>query len=306
MKKIKYCIRPDQKKLKGEKKMITVSGLRKQFGFSLVELMVASIISVIILLAASSVFFTTFKLKEQVKSRIDYEQDVRNAANLLRSDARQLGNFSCMNPPTAGELNNLFNGSFSDGNNKQFLSNTFNTQVGITKTSGNHPLIMTYINDIFASNLTSNECNNSIPNMENHIDAAVYMVGTTVSDNVPGFYRINYRRGSWSAPQLLVSNVSNVEYTYDYDNHTDATCPQSSSAGNGENAASSPVQYVENIPKNKLDFGFDKPPVLIKAKLKIMPPQNGLNSSSQSEVNYEIYAMVRQGEVCINNQAQLQ
>lgn len=299
--KIKNCIRPHLKKLMIEKNMIPVSGLRKEFGFSLVELMVASIISVIILLAASSVFFTTFKLKEQVKSRIDYDQDVRNAANLLRSDARQLGNFSCMNPPTAGELNNIFNGSFSASNNKQYLSNTFNTQVGITQTSGNPPLIMTYINDKFASNLTSNECNNGIPNMENNVDAAVYMVGKTASDNVTGFYRINYSKGIWSAPQLLVSNVSSVEYTYDYDNHTDATCPQPLST-----VASAPVQYVENIEKNQLDFGFDKPPVLIKAKLKITPTQNGSNGSSHAEVNYEIYAMVRQGEVCINNQAQQQ
>ena len=46
---------------------------KKQSGFSLIELMVASIISIIVLLAASSTFFSTYRLKEQVKSRVEYE-----------------------------------------------------------------------------------------------------------------------------------------------------------------------------------------------------------------------------------------
>ncbi|PIT16413.1 PilW family protein [Snodgrassella alvi] len=273
--------------------------LHKQRGFSLVEIMVASTISIIILLAASSTFLTTYKLKEQVKTRINYEQDVRNAANLLRSDTRQLGNFSCMNPPTTNNLNNIFNGSFTDPNNKQFLSTRFTKDgIGITQTRGSQPLIMTYINENYANTLVSTKCNNSIPDLEHHVDAAVYMVGTTNSDTVPSLYRVNYSGGRWSAPQLLVSNVSNIQYSFDYDGHSDdghasTKCPQPSAGAN------SSVQVIDNVKKDQLDFNFAKPPVLIKVTLTINQPQ-----ANAGNVNYVINAMVRQGEVCINNQVQ--
>ncbi|WP_239427773.1 prepilin-type N-terminal cleavage/methylation domain-containing protein [Snodgrassella communis] len=266
-----------------------------QSGFSLVEVMVASIISIIILLAASSTFLTTYKLKEQVKTRISYEQDVRNTANLLRSDARQLGNFSCMNPPTAGDLNNIFNGSFTETNNKQFLSTSFNsTNIGVGSIIG-QPLVITYINEKYASNLVATDCYKNIPQLRQHVDAVVYVVGTTQSDNKPGLYRVNYSGGIWSAPQLLVSNVLNIRYNFHYDGHnavpnTNLSCPPPTMQ------ASSPAKHVENPERNQLDFNFAQPPVLITATLSIT--QNG------ETVNYAINAMVRQGEVCVNNQVQ--
>ncbi|KDN12832.1 PilW family protein [Snodgrassella communis] len=270
--------------------------LSKQSGFSLIEVMVASIISIIILLAASSTFLTTYKLKEQVKTRISYEQDVRNTANLLRSDARQLGNFSCMNPPAAGDLNNIFNSSFTDTNNKQFLSTSFDSaSIGVTPTSGNQPLIITYINEKYASNLVATDCYKDIPQLRQHVDAAVYVVGTTNSDNVSGLYRVNYSGGTWSAPQLLVSNVSSIEYNFHYDGHntvpnTNLSCPPPTMQ------ASSPAKHVENLERDHLDFSFAQPPVLITATLSIN--QNG------ESVDYVIKAMVRRGEICVNNQVQ--
>jgi prepilin-type N-terminal cleavage/methylation domain-containing protein len=275
--------------------------LSKQRGYNLVELMVASIISVIILLAASSTFLTTYQLKEQVKTRINYEQDVRNAANLLRSDARQLGNFSCLNPPTASNLNSIFNGSFTEANNKQFLSTRFVGNIGVTPTGGSQQLIMTYINGTYASSLVGTDCNNNIPNLANRVDAAVYIVGTTASDAVSGLYRVNYSGGRWSAPQLLVSNVSNVQYSFDYDGHidagTNANCPQSLPQSN------TPTEAVTNFKSNHLNFNYDKPPVLIRTTLTITPLQA---SENVNNVNYVINAMVRSGEVCINNQVKKQ
>ncbi|NUE66877.1 PilW family protein [Snodgrassella sp. ESL0253] len=269
-----------------------VVGLNKQSGFSLVEIMVASIISIIILLAASSTFITTYKLKEQVKTRINYEQDVRNAANLLRSDARQLGNFSCMNPPTTADLNHIFSGSFTI-NNKQFLSTRIPNGISITPTRGSQSLIMTYINENYARDIVATNCNEDIPNLENHVDAVVYIVGTTNSDSAPGLYRINYSSGHWGAPQLIVSNVSNLQFSFDYDGHTD-NCPKLSSG------VGSPIQSVNNInTRNRLNFNFAKPPVLIKATLTINPLSAGPNTNN---VNYVINAMVRQGEICNNNQ----
>lgn len=275
----------------------SITTLSKHSGFSLVEVMVASIISIIILLAASSTFLTTYKLKEQVKTRISYEQDVRNTANLLRSDARQLGNFSCMNLPTAGALNNVFNGSFTDTNNKQFLSTSFvNTSIGVTPTTGNQPLVITYINEKYASNLVATDCYKDIRELDQHVDAAVYVVGTTTSDTEPGLYRVNYSGGTWSAPQLLVSNVSRIEYKFHYDGHnaipnTNSSCPPPTMQAN------SPAKHVENLERGSLDFNFAQPPVLITAILSI-PQQNG------ERMSYAIKAMVRQGEICVNNQVQ--
>jgi Tfp pilus assembly protein PilW len=296
-----YPVQINQAKIENKSNFSSVIILSKQHGFNLVELMVASIISIIILLAASSTFLTTYQLKEQVKTRINYEQDVRNTANLLRSDARKLGNFSCQNPPTASDLNSIFDGSFTEAKNKQFLSTRFVGNIGVTPTRGSQPLIMTYINGTYASNLVGTDCNNNIPDLANHVDAAVYIVGTTTSDTVSGFYRVNYSGGRWSAPQLLVSNVSNVQYSFDYDGHIDvganANCPQSLSQNN------TPTEAVNNIERNQLDFAFTKPPILIKTTLTITPLQAGENVNN---VNYVINAMVRSGEVCINNQVKKQ
>ncbi|PIT64151.1 hypothetical protein BHC47_09780 [Snodgrassella alvi] len=267
--------------------------LKRQTGFSLIELMVASIISIIVLLAASSTFITTYRLKEQVKNRIGYEQDVRNAANILRSDARQLGNFSCLKPPTASNLGAVFDGaSFesTQANESQYLSTEFNNNtIGITRTAGSQSLIMTYINEEYANGLVSTDCGKVIPDLANHINAAVYMVGTTDTDNVPGLYRVNYSRGVWTAPQLIVSNVTNVQYSFDYDAHQDANCPRTASQ----------TSNLKNASRNNLDYNFDKPPILIRATLTVNADQ-----ANNQNVNYVINAMVRQGEVCINNQAQ--
>lgn len=264
---------------------------KKQSGFSLIELMVASIISIIVLLAASSTFFSTYRLKEQVKSRVEYEQDVRNAANLLRSDARQLGNFSCMQPPTANDLNGIFSGSFSatPANGSQYLSTVFSTDVGVTQTNGSQPLLITYINEEYANGLVATDCGKDIPDLKNHINAAVYLVGTTETDQAPGLYRVNYSKGVWTSPQLIISNVSNIQYSFEYDGHQDSDCPQT---------ASDIVDPNNVISQTVNTVNYEKPPVLITATLTINPAQ----ANSQS-VNYVINAMVRQGEVCINNQA---
>lgn len=265
---------------------------KKQSGFSLIELMVASIISIIVLLAASSTFFSTYRLKEQVKSRVEYEQDVRNAANLLRSDARQLGNFSCMQPPTPDDLSNIFNATFSPtpANGSQYLSTNFNGDIGVTQASGSQSLIITYINEDYANGLVATDCGKDIPDLANHINAAVYLVGTTNDgDQAPGLYRVNYSNGVWTSPQLIISNVSDIQYSFEYDGHQDADCPQTASDIVKPNNVSSQTVNTAN---------YEKPPVLITATLTINPTQ-----ANNQSVNYVINAMVRQGEVCINNQA---
>lgn len=267
---------------------------RRQQGFSLVELMVATAISIIVLMAASSTFLTTYKLKEQVKTRISYEQDVRNAANVIRSDMRQLADFSCMNPPSTSQLNSIFENAFS-GKNKQFLSTelpTASSSIAVEPVTGSRPLVLTYISDKLANSILSSQCQTNIDDKD--ISGAVYVVGTTQFDRDPGFYRVSYSNKTFSAPQLIVRNVTAVNYHFDYDDHTANDCPSEASAAS--NTPSPPLDA--NITgTTDLDFKYEKPPVLIGVTLTVRP--NGTNDNTT--INYEINASVRQGEVCVSS-----
>ena len=267
---------------------------RRQEGFSLVELMVASAISIIVLMAASSTFLTTYKLKEQVKTRISYEQDVRNAANVIRSDMRQLADFSCMNSPSTSQLNSIFENAFSE-KNKQFLSTelpTASSSIAVKPVTGSKPLVLTYVSDKLVNSILSSECETNIDDKD--INGAVYMVGTTTFDPDPGFYRVNYSNKTFSAPQLIVRNVTAVNYHFDYDNHTANDCPSAASAAGSK----PPPPLKANVTRTTdLNFKYEKPPVLIGVTLTVRP--NGTNDNTT--INYEINASVRQGEVCVSS-----
>ena len=71
--------------------------IQTQSGFSLIEFLVASIISMIVLIAAGSTYFTTQQLNRVATERLNAQQDLRNAANLIVRDARQAGTFGCAN-----------------------------------------------------------------------------------------------------------------------------------------------------------------------------------------------------------------
>ena len=279
-------------------KIVKITNLRqiprRQEGFSLVELMVASAISIIVLMAASSTFLTTYKLKEQVKTRISYEQDVRNAANVIRSDMRQLADFSCMNPPSTSQLNSIFENAFSV-KNKQFLSTelpTASSSIAVKPVTGSKPLVLTYVSDKLVNSILSSECDTNIDDKD--ISGAVYIVGTTTFDPDPGFYRVNYSNKTFSAPQLIVRNVTAVNYHFDYDNHTVNDCPSAASVAS---STSSPPLKANVTRTTDLDFKYEKPPVLIGVTLTVRP--NGTNDNTT--INYEINASVRQGEVCVSS-----
>lgn len=279
-------------------KIVKITNLRqiprRQEGFSLVELMVASAISIIVLMAASSTFLTTYKLKEQVKTRISYEQDVRNAANVIRSDMRQLADFSCKNPPSTSQLNSIFENAF-DGKNKQFLSTelpTASSSIAVKPVTNSKPLVLTYVSDKLVNSILSSECDTNIDDKD--ISGAVYIVGTTTFDPDPGFYRVNYSNKTFSAPQLIVRNVTAVNYHFDYDNHTVNDCPSAASVAS---STSSPPLKANVTRTTDLDFKYEKPPVLIGVTLTVRP--NGTNDNTT--INYEINASVRQGEVCVSS-----
>lgn len=268
-----------------------------QQGFTLIELLVATAIGIIVLLAASSTFITTYKLNQEVKVRTSYEQDVRNAADLLRTDARQLGNFGCLKAPSTSELNSLFAGAFAQDANKQFVSTTSltneKTLLGVTRNTGIDPLLITYINGKYAEGIIGTDCNSSMKGeLKNDVNASAYIVGTTQYNKISGLYKVNYENGQWSAPQLVISNVTNMNTSFSYDGHNDSDCPQSTSSGSLDPSINDSAN---------LDTNYPRPPILIKATLTICPSgqyDDNNNCKENNTTDYFIQAMVRRGEVC--------
>lgn len=66
-------------------------------GFTIVEFLVAGLLSMIVLMAVGSSYFTSRKLNDAANERLAIQQDLRNAATLIVRDARMAGSFGCFN-----------------------------------------------------------------------------------------------------------------------------------------------------------------------------------------------------------------
>lgn len=66
-------------------------------GFTIIEFLVAGMLSVIVLMAVGSSYFTSRKLNDAANERLAIQQDLRNAATLIVRDARMAGSFGCFN-----------------------------------------------------------------------------------------------------------------------------------------------------------------------------------------------------------------
>lgn len=72
-----------------------IVGKHSQQGFSLIEFAVASILSLLVLVAVSTGYFTARTLNTAADTRLKFQQDLRNAANMVVRDARMAGGFGC-------------------------------------------------------------------------------------------------------------------------------------------------------------------------------------------------------------------
>ncbi|HGO9085025.1 TPA: PilW family protein [Neisseria meningitidis] len=66
-------------------------------GFTIIEFLVAGMLSMIVLMAVGSSYFTSRKLNDAANERLSEQQDLRNAATLIVRDARMAGGFGCFN-----------------------------------------------------------------------------------------------------------------------------------------------------------------------------------------------------------------
>ena len=71
-------------------------------GFTLIEFLVASILTMIVITAAGSTYLITRKMNANTQQRLDVQQNLRNAAALITRDARNAGSFGCFS--TSGSL----------------------------------------------------------------------------------------------------------------------------------------------------------------------------------------------------------
>lgn len=288
-------------------------------GFSILEFLVASLLSMIVLMAVSSTYFTARGLNKSANARIGIQQDLRNAANMIVRDARMAGNFGCFNmsnSPASAVIEDKSSDEYAlktAGVNKLLpvkeiklsypgfvqTGKALLFQYGIDKTDSTAKTAIasscsgiakphTEIKDLAAAKsalkITDSDQDGSIAIMKHEMIA--YAVGKLGEES--GLFRFQLSNdGSWSNPQLLIKGITAMDIHYIY-----AECPDS------ENASASGVNTESFDYKNALDISAKaKSPASIQIVLN-----NGSIDPSKEQDNkvdiYKINATIRGGNVC--------
>ncbi|EMT2607089.1 PilW family protein [Neisseria gonorrhoeae] len=307
-----------------KRKMLNVpkGGYDGMKGFTIVEFLVAGLLSIIVLIAVVSSYFTSRKLNDAANERLAIQQDLRNAATLIVRDARMAGSFGCFNMSEhtekdvvfdVAQKNRLFSLKGSSANKLIPIAESLN--IGYQGFAQVRPaLIFQYgIDDVNASAETTvvSSCGviskpgKQIPTLEDakkelkiqnsgkeqngniarqrHVVNA-YAVGRIAGEE--GLFRFQLDdKGKWGNPQLLVKKVKRMDVRYIYV----SGCPED--AGKEEQ-----FKYTDKFDKSRdavtpagvevlLDSGLD-------AKIAA--------SSDNSIYAYRINATIRGGNVCAN------
>lgn len=309
-----------------KRKMLNVpkGGYDGMKGFTIVEFLVAGLLSVIVLIAVVSSYFTSRKLNDAANERLAIQQDLRNAATLIVRDARMAGSFGCFNMSEHTEKDVVFdvaqkNRPFSlkGSSANKLIPIAESLNIGYQGFAQVRPaLIFQYgIDDVNASAETTvvsscgviskpgkqistledakkelkiqnsgKEQNGNIARQRHVVNA--YAVGRIAGEE--GLFRFQLDdKGKWGNPQLLVKKVKrmDVRYIYVFD------CPEDEDAGKEEQ-----FKYTDKFDKSRdavtpagvevlLDSGLD-------AKIAA--------SSDNSIYAYRINATIRGGNVCAN------
>ncbi|EPI1408505.1 PilW family protein [Neisseria gonorrhoeae] len=309
-----------------KRKMLNVpkGGYDGMKGFTIVEFLVAGLLSIIVLIAVVSSYFTSRKLNDAANERLAIQQDLRNAATLIVRDARMAGSFGCFNMFEHTEKDVVFdvaqkNRPFSlkGSSVNKLIPIAESLNIGYQGFAQVRPaLIFQYgIDDVNASAETTvvSSCGviskpgKQIPTLEDakkelkiqnsgkeqngniarqrHVVNA-YAVGRIAGEE--GLFRFQLDdKGKWGNPQLLVKKVKRMDVRYIYV----FGCPEDEDAGKEEQ-----FKYTDKFDKSRdavtpagvevlLDSGLD-------AKIAA--------SSDNSIYAYRINATIRGGNVCAN------
>lgn len=305
-----------------KRKMLNVpkGGYDGMKGFTIVEFLVAGLLSIIVLIAVVSSYFTSRKLNDAANERLAEQQDLRNAATLIVRDARMAGSFGCFNMSEhikdvvvsdVPQKNYLFSLKKSNANKLIPIAESPNINYrNFFQVSS--ALIFQYgIDDVNASDATTvvSSCaaiskpGKQIPTLEDakkelkivsqdkeqgniarqrHVVNA-YAVGKIAGEG--GLFRFQLDdKGKWGNPQLLVKKVKRmkVRYIYVFD------CPEDEDAGKEEQ-----FKYTDK-------FDGSVTPAGVEVLLDSGSDAKIAASSDNIIYAYRINATIRGGNVCAN------
>lgn len=221
-------------------------------GFTIIEFLVAGMLSMIVLMAVGSSYFTSRKLNDAANERLAAQQDLRNAATLIVRDARMAGGFGCFNMsehPATDVVSNVAqkNRSFSLKRNgiDKLIPIAESSNIGYPGfTQRLNALIFQYgIDDVNASadttvvsscakiakpgkkistlqeakgalQITNDDKQNGNITRQRHVVNA-YAVGRIAGEE--GLFRFQLNDdGQWGNPQLLVKKINKMDIRYIY------------------------------------------------------------------------------------------
>lgn len=294
-------------------------------GFTIIEFLVAGMLSMIVLMAVGSSYFTSRKLNDAANERLAAQQDLRNAATLIVRDARMAGGFGCFNMsehPSTDVVSDVApkNRFFS----LSLKRNSTNKLIPITESSNinyqnffqvDSALIFQYgIDDLDASaetvvvsscskiakpgkkistlqeaksalQITNDDKQNGNITRQRHVVNA-YAVGRIAGEE--GLFRFQLDdKGKWGNPQLLAKKIRHMKVRYIYV----SDCPEDDDAGKEE--------------KFKYTGTFDSStnavtPAGVEVLLSSGTDTKIAASSDNHIYAYRIDATIRGGNVCAN------
>ncbi|WP_127224294.1 PilW family protein [Neisseria meningitidis] len=292
-------------------------------GFTIVEFLVAGLLSMIVLMAVGSSYFTSRKLNDAANERLAIQQDLRNAATLIVRDARMAGGFGCFNMsehPATDVVSDVAqkNRSFSLKRNgiDKLIPIAESSNIGyLGFTQRLNALIFQYgIDDVNASadttvvsscakiakpgkkistlqeaksalQITNDDKQNGNITRQRHVVNA-YAVGRIAGEE--GLFRFQLNeKGEWGNPQLLVKKINKMDIRYIYV----SGCPEDDDAGKEET-----FKYTD-----KFDSAQNAvTPAGVEVLLSSGTDTKIAASSDNHIYAYRIDATIRGGNVCAN------
>ncbi|HFB2699538.1 TPA: PilW family protein [Neisseria gonorrhoeae] len=306
-----------------KRKMLNVpkGGYDGMKGFTIVEFLVAGLLSIIVLIAVVSSYFTSRKLNDVANERLAEQQDLRNAATLIVRDARMAGSFGCFNMSEhikdvvvsdVAQKNYLFLLKKSNANKLIPIAESSNINYRGFLQVGSALIFQYGIDDVNASAATTvvSSCaaiskpGKQIPTLEDakkelkipdrdkeqngniarqrHVVNA-YAVGKI--DGEGGLFRFQLNeKGEWGNPQLLAKKIKRMRVRYIYV----SGCPEDEDAGKEEQ-----FKYTDK-------FDSSVTPAGVEVLLDSGSDAKIAASSDNIIYAYRINATIRGGNVCAN------
>ncbi|HFB2529273.1 TPA: PilW family protein [Neisseria gonorrhoeae] len=304
-----------------KRKMLNVpkGGYDGMKGFTIVEFLVAGLLSVIVLIAVVSSYFTSRKLNDAANERLAEQQDLRNAATLIVRDARMAGSFGCFNMSehdvvvsNVAQKNYLFLLKKSNANKLIPIAESSNINYRGFLQVGSALIFQYGIDDVNASAATTvvSSCaaiskpGKQIPTLEDakkelkipdrdkeqngniarqrHVVNA-YAVGRIADEE--GLFRFQLNeKGEWGNPQLLAKKIKRMRVRYIYV----SGCPEDEDAGKEEQ-----FKYTDK-------FDSSVTPAGVEVLLDSGSDAKIAASSDNIIYAYRINATIRGGNVCAN------